>query len=518
MRIFSPLPFLAVALALVPASAAIAQTTFDWTGTTSGDWSAASNWDPSTGAPPGTNATDIVRFDASSANTTVSLGSAASIGKLEFLDGADAYTISGKALTISAANGAVSIRHGAGNTQTISSDLILSATNTGTSRIMEAEAGSTLTLLGGLTVTNGSNINITFRGGGTLNIKGALSNINNFTANGAGTVINYDNGAVGASTGRPYTFTASNGGQVNLWRTNFSGSLAVTGDNASVYAKVAGAMVGSTNTQTLNPSANGIVTLGADIAGGGTASFGRQTKLNDNANNATICFDAKASNILEITGAIVDTDTTPAGTGTRVEIAGAGKVRFSGSSANTSKTPVVITSGATLELGKSGGALAIADAGSITVNGASGSQGTLLLDGNDQIDDTTSLTLSGGRFNAATFNETLGSLTVEAAGGVIEFSAGSASSVTFSDIASIAGTLTITGWNENVSIVFTDGSLWNETTLALVNFTGFGAAQFDAATGLLTASAIPEPATIAALLGGIAAMGSLFIRVRHRHF
>ncbi|MFH1496820.1 MAG: cell wall anchor protein, partial [Verrucomicrobiota bacterium] len=68
-----------------------AQTTFDWTGATDGTWATGSNWNPSVDAPPGTNATDIARFNDDVANSAVNLDVSATINQLEFASGAGEY-------------------------------------------------------------------------------------------------------------------------------------------------------------------------------------------------------------------------------------------------------------------------------------------------------------------------------------------------------------------------------------------------------------------------------------------
>jgi len=139
--------------------------------------------------------------------------------------------------------------------------------------------------------------------------------------------------------------------------------------------------------------------------------------------------------------------------------------------------------------------------------------GTLRLAASNQIGNATALVFAGGSFDAGAFTETLGALSVGASGGSIHFD-GSAGSLTFASLSSIAGTLTISGWTDSASIVFTDGSAWDETALSRVVFTGYGEALFDSLTGELYASAIPEPSTTVLIIGAAALAGGVVFRRR----
>ncbi|MFH1499092.1 MAG: hypothetical protein ABII82_14850, partial [Verrucomicrobiota bacterium] len=120
---------LLAALAALPL-VATAQTTFDWTGSTDSTWGVAANWDPATGAPPGTNATDIARFNDDVANSTVNLASTATIQQLVFDTGAGEYDFTGERLVISSSSGPDYIVHTAGNTQIFSNEVELASSGT----------------------------------------------------------------------------------------------------------------------------------------------------------------------------------------------------------------------------------------------------------------------------------------------------------------------------------------------------------------------------------------------------
>lgn len=488
---------LLAALAMTPLLSS-AQTTFDWTGSTSGTWGTASNWDPATGAPPGTSATDIARFSTTSANTTVTLGSSTTIQQLEFASGASQYDIAGSRLVIASSSGPDYIVHNAGNIQTISAELELNSS--GTFRDLSIGTGSTLVIEQKLIFSPTSG-QIRVAGGGTIEILDGFTGLNIFNLSGGGSTLNFrGNGGVNR-------LRSENGARINLF-TSHGGDFTIAGNNASIYLRFNGTATGiaGSNTASIAPSASGTVTLGADIEDGGTGTFTRNLRLFQAGTvaNATVRFDTTAGSILNLSGVILDENA--AGSGSKVEITGAGMVRFSGTAANTSVTPILISSG-TLELAKDDNVNAIAG-GTVTVQ----SSGTLRLAASNQIANSTGLILEGGSFSIGSFSDTVGTLSIGADGGLLDF-AGETGTITFASLAAIDGVLTITGWGDGATILFTDGSGWNSTALALVDFQGFGAAGFNSETGELYA-AIPEPATIGLLLGlsGLAVVG-----FRRRH-
>jgi hypothetical protein len=296
-----------------------AQTTFDWTGATDGVWGTAANWNPSVDAPPGTTATDVARFNASVANSTVTLGVSTTIQQLEFASGAGAYEIAGERLVISSSSGPDYIVHNAGNTQTISAELELASS--GTYRDLSIGSGSTLIIEKKL-ITSASGGQIRFEGGGTLDILDGFTGLNIFNAIGTGTTLNFrGNGGVNR-------LRSESGARINLF-TSHGGDFTLAGNNASIYLRFDGTAtgIGGSNTISVAPTAGGTVTLGADIVGGGTGTFTRNLRLfqTGTVTNATVRFDATAGGTLNLTGVILDENT--AGAGSKVEITGAGVVR-----------------------------------------------------------------------------------------------------------------------------------------------------------------------------------------------
>src|SRR5690606_11397686 len=132
--------------------------------------------------------------------------------------------------------------------------------------------------------------------------------------------------------------------------TSHGGDFTIAGSNASIYLSFDGNATGTTGSNTISvaPTNNNTVTLGADIAAGGTGTFTRNLRLFQTGTvaNATVRFDATAGSTLNLTGVILDENA--AGSGSKVEITGPGVVRYSGTAANTSVTPILISDG-TLE-------------------------------------------------------------------------------------------------------------------------------------------------------------------------
>jgi autotransporter-associated beta strand protein len=115
---------------------------------------------------------------------------------------------------------------------------------------------------------------------------------------------------------------------------------------------------------------------------------------------------------------------------------GAGVLLFSGGTANSYAGLTTISLG-TLQLGKTSGVTAIA--GDVLIN----SGGTLQLLNNEQIANTSNLTLSGGTFNAGTFSETIRSLTSANAASTV--STGVNSVLTITNGGNYAGSITGSG-------------------------------------------------------------------------
>ncbi len=156
-------------------------------------------------------------------------------------------------------------------------------------------------------------------------------------------------------------------------------------------------------------------------------------------------FFAAENNIAEFSGAI----SGGTASATVLKKTGSGTVVFSGSSANTysSDTPLEVVAG-TLILKKTAGVNAIS--GGVKVD----SGAILQLGASNQIANTGGLNLAGGKFDSATFSETLGALTLT---GNSTISLGSGASVAFASSVGLwtsGMTLTISGIIDSTSLRF----------------------------------------------------------------
>jgi hypothetical protein len=505
--LLSLISFLAVALVH-------AQTTGLWTGTNDGNWNNAANW--TGGGVP--NATDaIAQFGSGSTTTNVNLDTAVSLTHLDFLSGAAAHAIStsnASTLTITRSDTNAYISNAAtGVTQTISANIELTRSS-GTTFYNSLVANSALTLTGQLRAATGNgNRDVVFQGdgiGGTVNINGTFSNLTSLRASNGATV-NYN---PTSGTGLSNIWADANG-RINILANPLSArTFTLVNGGASIFIK----RTGTTNIGDINMrgTGGGVKTFGADLENGQSATLivSADKKINLNhtasATNTTYRFSSNANTTFIIDGEI--TEARASSTGTKIEIAGGGAVRFSGIASNTfSTTPVVVSAGR-LELNKTDGATAIASGSSLTVN-----QGAeLRLLNSHQIADDVTLTLAGGEFNIAGNSDTLGALTIGASGGSLRFSG--SGSVTFASLAALDGTLTVYGWTPSASIVFTDTSDWNETTLAQVVFEGIGQGAMLDGGKLVSATVVPEPATWVLLTGMIILVPVLLSRRRSQDF
>ena len=173
------------------------------------------------------------------------------------------------------------------------------------------------------------------------------------------------------------------------------------------------------------------------------------------------------------------------------------------------------------------GATTITD-GTLLINGTlSGTTalnvtaGTLRLGAADRVVDTATISLANGTFNSAGFNETLGALSITASA-ALELGTG-ASILHFADSSATpwSGTLSIRNWSGapsggGVDQIFfgNSASALTPGQLSVITFLDpFGPGSGNAGARILTTGelvAIPEPTTLAAVLGGI----GLFFRRR----
>lgn len=195
------------------------------------------------------------------------------------------------------------------------------------------------------------------------------------------------------------------------------------------------------------------------------------------------------------------------GSVSKVTKTGTGVLQFSGTNANTYTGQTIVDAGV-LALNKTAGVDAIAGS-SIKVN----SGGTLRLDNDNQIKNSTSLILNGGTFltgATAGHSETLNTLTLSSSS-TIDLGTGS-HQVTFANSSAIAwtGSLIISNWTGVAASSGTQGQIFfgvgglTSAQLAQVQFVGYGPGAMLLASGELVP--IPEVKEIMAILAVLAAI------------
>ena len=283
-------------------------------------------------------------------------------------------------------------------------------------------------------------------------------------------------------------------GTVALTKTG-SGSLTLSG--ANTYS---GGTTVSNGTLTLSGSGTLGATSAALTVSGGTLALGGTTQT---AGTVTIS-GGTISGSGSLTGSSFagqsgTVSSVLAGSGIALTKTTTGTLTLTG--ANTYSGATTVSAG-TLTLNNSGGAAI--GAGSIAINA-----GTLTFGSANQIAAGLNTTLGGGTLNLGNFasSNVLGTLSMGASS-IIDFG-GSTGTAIFGDSSSITwtGTLTLSNFVSGTSAKFgTTATGLTGTQLsqiAATNFSGFGLDS----SGFLTASAVPEPSTYAAIFGAGALLG-----------
>jgi hypothetical protein len=268
-----------------------AQTSYRWTGTTSGAWNTTTNWlDDSNGATVSSVpnlATHSAVFRLSSTNTTLNLATSIALLNLQFTATPSAYTIGGQGITF-ASGGSISVASTVTTNQTINSNIVVAGAFGITNS--SATSGQTLTLGGtmalasnALTVNSTANTtltgaitglaasSITKSGSGTLTLSATNSallgnmtvNAGTLNLNGSGTTgtgaVTVNTGATLAGTGTVTgTATVNIGGTIRgdtgagTGNLKLSSNTVITGDSSALASNIRTSLAVSSGTITAN--------------------------------------------------------------------------------------------------------------------------------------------------------------------------------------------------------------------------------------------------------------------------
>jgi autotransporter-associated beta strand protein len=406
--------------------------------------------------------------------------------------GNNTLSITNGNLTAGTASGDELVAHIVENTTTISANIVDNAG--GAMDLVKSGAGTLV--LSGTTANTYTGITRVNEGTLRLNKTAGVDAI-------AGNVIIGD----GAGTDTLQLSAANQISNASTVTVNRSGVFDLNGNNETISALI---MEGGTTA----------ATTGRVQTGAGTLTLGGDVTLNTNAQSlvsATIAGNldlggaTRTFTIDDNTAISRDMDVSAVVSNGGVTKEGAGTLTFSGTSANTYTGTTTVNAG-TLELNKTAGVNAVAGDTVISTGG------TLLLAANNQIANTSNMTLSGGTFNTGGFTETLGTLTLTA-NSTIDMGNGS-SVLTFSPTWTPAGnTLTILNWTGLVhgggtdQIFFGNSQLFTTAQLASIRFDGYAPGAMQLSTGEIV-PIIPETSTLVA--GALVVLLSIFHFIRRR--
>jgi lysophospholipase L1-like esterase len=414
-------------------------TDYTWTGATSGAWNLSSNWNASSPPSPAypNTLTDTATLTGGS-NTAVTLGGTTPIASITFASGVTSgFTISGSSFTL-AANGTLTKNAVAGNTtDTISSGITLNGDATFTNNDGNDFNNRNLVINGPIT------------GSGTITIAGG----------GSGVVLSGNNTSFSGNV------DVLSGARLLPGNSNAFGTGTVTLEaGSSVFFK---ANANTTNKWIIAGNAN-------------QGSFGANTQsgiLQVNS-GATYSVNNGDGNLLVLSG----------------QVTGQGNINFttanttlSGTTSNTLSGTITNsanknnTSYNTLTLAKTGGATAIS--GSL----ATSNLGIVQWNGNDQVSNSSAITMAGGTLAMNGHTDTVGTLTVTGSAGIDL--GGGASALNFANSSgqawSAGAELLVSNWtaSRTVAVGTTNAGLQASqvTKVGFVNPDGSAAGLYHAA-------------------------------------
>jgi len=384
--------------------------------------------------------------------------------------------LSGASGGITLTNSSLAIRSGSGSRQIISENTsgintISNSIAQSNNAIFDVATGGTLRLAG--TIANSTTVTNEKSGGGAL-IFGAAS------TGGAVNQLKIGNGSVVLgvnNAGTTNTTTSTRGIDLGL---NLAGSS--TANNVALYASNG---VTVSNSIYVAPNTSGATrTIGASDSSA-TVTYNNEVFLGGTAN-----LEAGASSSVTFSGAFLTNGTTATG----ITKVGAGTVTLT---ANNNYLGATTVSNGVLNLNRTGGGSAAGSTASVTVN----SGGTLLISANNQVNDSATVTLSGGTIQRGSgVTETFGNLNLTAAS-FIDFGTGTTNSLNFGTYTGGGFKLNVTNFLVGNILTFkTDlsGSISNTSLFGFDN--GFNSA-WNSGSSTFTITAIPEPSTVAAAIG-----------------
>jgi fibronectin-binding autotransporter adhesin len=429
------------AVGALPA-AAVAQTTWSTT-PASGLWNLGSNWAGGNAPTTGTTAANSVVFATSNITTTTNNFSSGTFNSITFNSGAPAYTLSGSALTLTAANSQV--LNSSSNDQTISL-AIAGPANTE----LRSPTGWIIVGAGG-SVTAGTNLQMGWNGATKVKVDGGLISVpTSLVMRGSsgtstlwvtsGTVTNAGNIQMAASNDSARSVINLDGGVVQTPTLQLGDTVTTRLSGTATINQTGGMLRANTIIKTATAASN---TLVLNLSSGTIAPFSGNMNIGSAtaaANLNSFILNGSGGTILTSdTGGVARTVTIFAGIsetgGARgLTFAGSGTTVLSGSNAYTGTTTLA---GGALSLG---GTSALAGGGNLTFSG-----GTLQYGSNNTLDYSSRIVSSGSAIAIDTNSQAVtwaGNVASTNTGGLTKLGSGT---LTLSGSNAYTGATTIAG-------------------------------------------------------------------------